>query len=60
MFYFAAFLDRDFLPEDAEEGLLVWRHILAKYGFPQTFFRLEDILETWKLLLSRLGACSCG
>ena len=52
---FAVWLDRDFLSEDAEQGMLAVRNILSEDGFPQTLFGLEYILQTGilQLVLSR-------
>jgi hypothetical protein len=56
----AVWLDRDFLSEDAEQGLFVRLDIFPENWFPETWLGLEDIFETGVLVLGHRSGAEVG
>ena len=53
--YFTVVFERYLLPKNTEERLLVGGHKRPVDGLPQRLFSLENVFETWVLILLHLA-----
>ena len=58
--YFTVVFERYLLPKNTEERLLVGGHKRPVDGLPQRLFSLENVFETWILLLRNVVITQIG